>query len=753
MNRKKFFSLLPDMSAYFGNLLTVEQAEKETSLGISHGYWASLMQFQPLFEVAIYKGKLPVAMELVERSSSPIEEIKKYTGNGLTYVQKIAVIDDRVLLDISLAASSDLPREDLQLGISGACLFSPEGIPYHWLEEAFVHAAVPDTSHIEGVWEDESFVLSLSQPAEHIGLRPVLETEVERQQYFSSFNLKKRFRYWVALEARKENNCLLSTLAARNFAYHMTMIPNFEKNGEAHFSVELSIHTSKDRQSHSCCYGEVSRELENRWDHLVEELPVFSCVDTDLERIYATSWYVLHSSRISCTRKHLPYPFTSVNKFHYFNQFFWDSAFENIALLWYNKPGPAEDEMKNFVKNQWRCGMLPYELFMYPTNGREWMDGDFHTSGTTQPPVIGISLWQVYCKYGHKDYLQYFYDSLVAYERWLGVYRDLGKRGLSCYVNIWESGWDNSPRFDAVTRNRVLDPYVESVDFNVYVYILRGTILRIAKLLGKTEPEGIRTRMEKEKQSMNAVMYCPEDGFYYDVIAGTSEQIKVRTAAGLLPLLTDIPTKAQKDCLINDYLLSDKEFLSEVPVPSVSRIEKCYDPKDFWRGANWPQITWSLIYGISEEYPREAGILLDRFLQHTVQNQNCYEYYHSETGEGAGLPFQGWGSLYIDLIIRFVAGISPCEHGFCFNPVSQEYTDFSLSNIRLKECAVSVKRSGRHWCISLSSLGTIQFDEPDLVFHVEKQSDSFVFTFSKKPDSLEISFPHSWKDGLVVYSK
>lgn len=388
--------------------------------------------------------------------------------------------------------------------------------------------------------------------------------------------------------------------------------------------------------------------------------------------------------------------------------------------------------MKNFVAHQWRNGMIPYELFMYPINGREWMDGDALTSGTTQPPVIGITLREIFARFGNKEYIAYFYDSLLEYEKWLSLYRDFGKRGLSCYVNIWESGWDNSPRFDTAARNRVLDPYIEGVDFNVYIYILRDTILQIAELLNKAEPEGVRERKALTKYSMNEFMYKPEDNFYYDLEAGSEKKIMVKTAAGLLPLLTDIPNDEQRDKIVSRYLLSEKEFLSTAPVPSVSRDEESYVSYDFWRGANWPQITWSILYGISESHPEEAAELLDRFLHTTSGNENCYEYYDSETGKGAGLPFQGWGALYIDFILRFVAGIHPTEKGFHFHPISKRYRNFTIDNLNIRGRNIKLQRKEDKWTLNISGQPAFEFPE-GTVCDVDLSSDIAHISFVTAP--------------------
>jgi glycogen debranching enzyme len=234
---------------------------------------------------------------------------------------------------------------------------------------------------------------------------------------------------------------------------------------------------------------------------------------------------------------------------------------------------------------------------------------------------------------------------------------------------------------------------------------MRGTILKMAEVLGKKAPARIAERMAATKRSMNALMYDPGDGFYHDIVAGTDERIPVKTAAGLIPLITDIPDEGRRARIVADYVESEKEFMSGCPVPSVSRSERSYNPIDFWRGANWPQITWTVLFSLSESDPGTAGEILRRFLDATKTNVSCHEYYDAETGAGAGLPFQGWGALYTDMIMRFVAGIVPEDRGMRFRPLPAESGDFSVKNVALKDMKLGLSRRGEDWSFDFEGCG------------------------------------------------
>ena len=233
----------------------------------------------------------------------------------------------------------------------------------------------------------------------------------------------------------------------------------------------------------------------------------------------------------------------------------------------------------------------------------------------------------------------------------------------------------------------------------------RQTILYCAGELDLPEPEGVRRRMEETKAAMNRLMR-DDDGFYYDLHAGTDTKVSVRTLGGLFPLLTDIPDPVTRRGLIDSYLMNETEFLSACPPTTVAMSDPSYGSADFWRGANWPQTTWSILYGIYRDRPDAAAEILSRFLSRTAPSGNCFEYYDSQTGTGAGMPFQGWGTLYIDLIARFLCGITPTEHGFRCAPLpTTDGAVHTLRGVSVRGLTVDVEVRREHSVVNAPRMG------------------------------------------------
>src|SRR5690606_17230780 len=143
----------------------------------------------------------------------------------------------------------------------------------------------------------------------------------------------------------------------------------------------------------------------------------------------------------------------------------WDSALIAIGIAQYSVERAAQ-EMRSLMRGQWKNGMIPQIQFnpgvppeaYFPDAGR-W---DVHavstdapegvaTSGIIQPPVHAIAVRAI-CdladRYQARALAREFYEPLREWHRYLMSARDPEVSGLVTIVHPWESGMDNSPRWD-----------------------------------------------------------------------------------------------------------------------------------------------------------------------------------------------------------------------------------------------------------------------------------------------------------------
>ena len=152
----------------------------------------------------------------------------------------------------------------------------------------------------------------------------------------------------------------------------------------------------------------------------------------------------------------------------------WDAAFVAVGLA----PLSVERavvELDTLLSAQWSNGMIPHIVFASGVDGyfpgpARWACAALtsnaprsrHTSGITQPPVHAIAVQRILDRARNRGrstravadaFLDRRWDDLVRWHRWLAEARDPNERGRVTLYHGWESGMDNSPRWDSAYAN------------------------------------------------------------------------------------------------------------------------------------------------------------------------------------------------------------------------------------------------------------------------------------------------------------
>ena len=152
----------------------------------------------------------------------------------------------------------------------------------------------------------------------------------------------------------------------------------------------------------------------------------------------------------------------------------WDAAFVSIGLA----PLSVERavvELDTLLSAQWKNGMIPHIVFANGVDGyfpgpARWATSALavnaplgrQTSGITQPPVHAIAVQRILdnartrgrsTRAVAEAFLDRRWSDLVRWHRWLAEARDPDTRGRVTVYHGWESGMDNSPRWDAAYAN------------------------------------------------------------------------------------------------------------------------------------------------------------------------------------------------------------------------------------------------------------------------------------------------------------
>jgi len=156
----------------------------------------------------------------------------------------------------------------------------------------------------------------------------------------------------------------------------------------------------------------------------------------------------------------------------------WDAAFVTIGLARFDVPR-AITELTSLLAAQWSTGMIPHIVFSendanyfrgvdrWATDRAPARPAGVKSSGICQPPVHAIAVRHILDRgreNGGSDqvaaerFVEESFDGWLAWHRWLARVRDPETVGLIEIHHSWESGLDNSPRWDGPHSHVVPGP-------------------------------------------------------------------------------------------------------------------------------------------------------------------------------------------------------------------------------------------------------------------------------------------------------
>lgn len=405
----------------------------------------------------------------------------------------------------------------------------------------------------------------------------------------------------------------------------------------------------------------------------------------------------------------------------------WDAAFVAIGLATVNLDR-AILELETLLGAQWSTGMLPHIVFAdrdARPDARAGADDYFPgpdrwgcvesgapapaspaTSGICQPPVHAVALQRI-VEAGRRagrteraiaeSFLDRAWRPLVAWHRWLAERRDPAGTGLITVHHGWESGMDNSPRWDGpYSRVRVgadLPPYQRrdigvvgdasqrpsDTEYDRYLWLVEQM-----RRAGYDDAEVARTcDFAVRDVFVSAIMVVASEvlaelgddagapaadvadlqdwaGRFRAGVVGTVDAatglardydqragrwLGSPTVAGFAPLLCgglDRPAERRMLALLDSPAWAgDPRLVTAVP-PSTSPSAPECRPREYWRGPQWPVVAWLFSWAFARRGWAERAALLRQEGMRLVSDGQFAEYYEPFTGEPLGSMRQSW---------------------------------------------------------------------------------------------------------------
>ena len=406
----------------------------------------------------------------------------------------------------------------------------------------------------------------------------------------------------------------------------------------------------------------------------------------------------------------------------YPHQWSWDAGFIAIGLAHLDTHRAAE-ELRGLFRHQWRNGKVPHIVFnphappdSYFPGPEHWVSAGLfpdappappYTSALCQPPTHAIGALKVFETASHSErdaataFLREIYPKLLHWHRYLARARDPERSGLVTIYHPWESGTDNSPRWDAplaavevgemppyrrrdlghvedpeerptdeeyaryiwlvqeikVARCDELRVYesppflVKAVLFSAILVAANEALLRIGRVVGA--PEGEREEILASVDRGRAGLAARRDAasklcLDYDLRAG--KPVGVRTVAGFAPLvaggLGEERLGEMMEALYSKDFLGHPGLRRPLP-PSASPDEVRFHPRSYWRGPVWPVMAWLIWWSLlrAGEHKRARSLRDDALAEFSAGH--FAEYYEPFTGEPLGSDDQSWTAAVV----------------------------------------------------------------------------------------------------------
>jgi len=376
--------------------------------------------------------------------------------------------------------------------------------------------------------------------------------------------------------------------------------------------------------------------------------------EVDAEAVRAGALGVLRSSWLEADG------FCPPNPEVYPHQWLWDSCFHAIAWSALGDGARGLRELTSCLGGQLDSGFVPHMRYLGPTVNRGPLSD---RSSFTQPPVYAHAA-RVLARRGTEPGAD-LVGAVVSALEWLWRHRRTPE-GLLYVVHPWETGTDDSPRWDdwvqlpdydhaaysAFDRDLVGATYFDRTGAAVWSRSFAcapasfnalgaHAAMECAELTGD---DRWRVRGEELAGVADDLLWDDEEGLWVDLpLLGGGARCRVPTLDGALgALVTDDPAKAER---VLGRLCDPQGFGSPYGLAYLPRGHASYEPGEYWRGAAWPQLNYLLACaaqrcGDDTTYARiremtYAGVLASRFA----------EYWNPEDGTGLGAVPQGWAAV------------------------------------------------------------------------------------------------------------
>jgi hypothetical protein len=351
--------------------------------------------------------------------------------------------------------------------------------------------------------------------------------------------------------------------------------------------------------------------------------------------------------------------FTMPNRRKYPWQWLWDSCFHAIA---WSALGDARCriEMESLFALQRPSGFLPHMGYQRDPRQSLSLWTTAGSSDITQPPMYGHAL-RVLAERGFA--LEHLYERAAEALGWLFAERRDPDSGLIRIVHPWESGRDDSPRWDGWEqrpfserrwnrqKRELLGSLVLSdgaatsnAEFEVAPAGFNALVAFNARELAELTGDALMREQADELAAALDACWAEEHRTWSDVrLRGRGTGALAPTLDGLLGVLVSDDERVVEWAFAE--MFETERFWRAFGPAGTAADDPGYSPLRYWRGDAWPQEIYLMMVAAERRGRGDAASRLAEKLVTGCTRSCSSERWSPESGVALGAAPQGWAAL------------------------------------------------------------------------------------------------------------
>ncbi len=341
-------------------------------------------------------------------------------------------------------------------------------------------------------------------------------------------------------------------------------------------------------------------------------------------------------------------------------QWLWDSCFH--AVCWADHGDDRGlSELRTALSVQAVDGFVPHMNYARSPGVAADLWGRDDASSITQPPMFGHAVAELVRRGVDVDE-----ETVVKAEnglRFLLFDRQRHSSGLVALCHPWESGADDSPRWDdfcpggfsletwrpiknrlvgSIERSPAGSP-VANPDFECASAGFNALVVFNARELAAVTGRSATTDRADELAGLLAGQWDETRRTWTDAGKSESGSGRARTLDGLLPML--VSANPERIDAVAVDLADPSAYGGWCGPAGVHRQEPGFDSRSYWRGPAWPQLGYLMWLGLLRHGRHEAAEQLASTTVRGAVRSGFAEYWDPDDGTGGGAVPQSWTAL------------------------------------------------------------------------------------------------------------